>query len=163
MISLYRYDRFYRHRQSCTQCGLKMTSHSETRNAHDVIWKQISWQRQRRTCYRVQYHNVTFMSAFLNYRAQQTSYIVILCTTKILLPPRFLKCTFPLPALSETCFEVNTLGEFAPDRSVCCVGEGTEGGGWTWCPCNVILASPHWVHDCRCLLYMIILREKFVS
>ena len=39
-----------------------------------------------------------------------------------------------LPALTETCFEVNTLGEFAPDRSVCSVGEGTEGGG--------VLAAP---------------------
>ena len=63
-----------------------MTSHNATRNAHDVMWKWIGWQRQRRTCYRVQYHNVKFMSAFLNYRAQQTSYIIILCTTKILLP-----------------------------------------------------------------------------
>ena len=25
------------HRQSYTQCGLKMTSHNATRNAHDVI------------------------------------------------------------------------------------------------------------------------------
>ena len=33
-----------------------------------------------------------------------------------------------LPALTETCFEVNTLGEYAPDRSVCYVGEGIEGG-----------------------------------
>ena len=34
-----------------------------------------------------------------------------------------------LPALTATCFEVNTLGEFAPDRSVCSLGEGTEGRG----------------------------------
>ena len=34
-----------------------------------------------------------------------------------------------LPALAETCFEVNTLGEFVPDRSECSVGQGTEGGG----------------------------------
>ena len=34
------------------------------------------------------------MIDFLNFRAQQTSYIVILCTTKIPLLPRFLKCTF---------------------------------------------------------------------
>ena len=34
-----------------------------------------------------------------------------------------------LPALTETCFEINTLGEFAPDRSVCSVDEGTDGGG----------------------------------
>ena len=73
--------------------------------------------------------DVPFMSAFLNYRAQQPSYIVILCTTKILLLPRFLKCTFPLPALTETCFEVNMLGEVAPDRLVCSVGEGIDGGG----------------------------------
>ena len=33
-----------------------------------------------------------------------------------------------MPASTETCFEVNTLGEFTPDRSVCSVGEGTEGG-----------------------------------
>ena len=59
------------------------------------------------------------MSAFLNFRAQQTSYIVILCTTQILLL---------LPALTETCFEVNTLGEFAVDLSVCTVGESIEGG-----------------------------------
>ena len=87
--------------------------------------------------------DVPFMSAFFNYRAQQTSYIVILFTTKILPLPRFLKCTFPLPALTETCFEVNTLGEFAPYRSECSVGEGIEGGGCTCCPCNVILAGPH--------------------
>ena len=93
------------------------------------------------------------MSAFLNYRAQQTSYLVILCTTKIFLPPRFLKCTFPLSALTETCFKVNTLGEFAPERSVCSVGEGIEGGGRTCSPWNVMLAGPHWVHDCRCLVY----------
>ena len=67
------------------------------------------------------------MSAFLNFRAQQTSYIAILCTTKILLLPRFLKCTFPLPAFTETCFEVNALGEFAPDRSVCTVEALREG------------------------------------
>ena len=45
-----------------------------------------------------------------------------------------------------------TTGVDAPDRSVCSVGEGIEGGGYTCCPCNVILARPHWVHDCRCLL-----------
>ena len=39
-----------------------------------------------------------------------------------------------LPALTEICFEVNTLREFAPDRSVYSVGEGTEGGG--------VLAAP---------------------
>ena len=74
------------------------------------------------------------MSAFLKYRAQQTSYIAILYTTKILLLPRFLKCTFPLPALTETCFEVSTLGEFAPGRSVFSAGEDIEGGD--------ILAAP---------------------
>ena len=73
--------------------------------------------------------DVPFMSAFLYFRAQQTSYIVILCITITLLLQRFLKCTFPLPALTETCFEVNTLGEFAPERSVCTVGGGIEGGG----------------------------------
>ena len=36
-----------------------------------------------------------------------------------------------LPVLTETCFEVNMLGQFAPDRSVCSVGEGIEGGGCT--------------------------------
>ena len=55
------------------------------------------------------------------------SYTVILCTTKILLP-RFLKCKFPLLALTETCFEVNTLWEIAPERSVCTAGWGIEGG-----------------------------------
>ena len=72
--------------------------------------------------------DVPFMSAFLNFQAQQTSYIVMLCITKILLLPRFVKFTFPLPSLTETHFEVNTLGEFAPERSVCSVGKGIEGG-----------------------------------
>ena len=39
-----------------------------------------------------------------------------------------------MPALTETCFEVNTLVEFAPDSSVCSVPEGIEGGG--------VLAAP---------------------
>ena len=34
----------------------------------------------------------------------------------------------PLSALTETCFQVNTLGEFGTDGSVCFVGEGIEGG-----------------------------------
>ena len=38
-----------------------MTSHNATRNAHDVIW---GWQRQRRTCYRVQYRNVAWCSIY---------------------------------------------------------------------------------------------------
>ena len=142
-----------RHRQSCTQCGLTMTSHNATRNAHDVMWKWIGWQRQRRTCDRVQYHNVAWCSIYecLFELSSTTSYIVILCTTKILLPPMIPEMYVSLPALTETCFEVNTLGEFAPDRSVCSVGGGTDGGGCTCCPCNVILARPHWVYDCRCL------------
>ena len=41
-----------------------MTSHNATRNAHDVMWKWIGWQRQRRTCYRVQYHNVAWCSIY---------------------------------------------------------------------------------------------------
>ena len=41
-----------------------MTSHNATCNAHDVIWKQISWQHQRWTCYRVQYHNVAWCSIY---------------------------------------------------------------------------------------------------
>ena len=98
---------------------------------------------------------VPFMSAFLNYRAQKTSYIVILCTTKILLLPRFLKCTFPCLLWQRHVSEVNTLAEFAPERPVCSVGEGIEGGENTCCPCNVILARPHRLHDCRCLVYMI--------
>ena len=66
-----------------------MTSHNATRNARDVMWKWIGWQRQRRKYYRVLYSiimslDIPFMSAFLNSPAQQTSYIVILCTTKIL-------------------------------------------------------------------------------
>ena len=34
----------------------------------------------------------------------------------------------PLPALTETCFQVNILGEFSLDRSLCTIGGGTEGG-----------------------------------
>ena len=125
---------------------------------------------------------------FWNYWAQQTSYTVILCTTKILFfflissraicrvtllkllellaifmlygplqkntfPPTILEMYVSMLALTETCFEVNTLGEFAPDRWVCSVCEGTEGGVCTCCPCNVILARLHWVHNCRCLVY----------
>ena len=43
-------------------------------------------------------------------------------------PSTILEMYVSLPALTETCFEVNTLGEFAPDRSVCTVGGGIEGG-----------------------------------
>ena len=35
---------------------------------------------------------------------------------------------------------------------LCTVGGGIVGGGCTCCPCNVILARPHWVHDCWCLV-----------
>ena len=135
-----------RHRQSCTQCGLKMTSHNSTRNAHDVLWKWIGWQRQRRTCYKVQYHNFAWRSIY-------ECLFVTFEHNKNTSPPTILEMYVSLPALIETCFEVNTLGEFAPDRSVCTVGEGIEGGGCTCCPCNVILARPHWVHDCRRLWY----------
>ena len=55
---------YIRHRQSCTQCGFKMTSHNATCNAHEVMWKWIAWQRRRRTCYRVQYHNVAWYSIY---------------------------------------------------------------------------------------------------
>ena len=44
-------------------------------------------------------------------------------------PPTILEMYVSLPALTETFLEVNALGEFAPDRSVCSVGEGIEGGG----------------------------------
>ena len=50
--------------RACTQCGLTMTSHNATRNAHDVMWKWTGWQRQRRTCYRVQYHNAASCSIY---------------------------------------------------------------------------------------------------
>ena len=143
------------HRQSCTQCCLKMTSHNATRNAHDVIWKQISWQCQRRTCYRVQYHNVAWCSIYeCLFELSSTTNILHchLVHNKITSPPTILEMYVSLPALKETCFQVNTLGEFGPDLSVCTVGEGTEGWGCTCCPCNVILARPHRVHDCRCLI-----------
>ena len=142
------------HRQSCTQCGLKMTPHNATRNAHDVMWKQISWQRQRRTCYRVQYHNVPWCSIYeCLFELSSTTNILHshLVHNKNTSPPTILEMYVSLPALTETCFEVNMLREFTPDRSVCTVGEGIEGGESTCCPCNVILARPHWVHDCRCL------------
>ena len=41
-----------------------MTSHNATRNAHDLMWKWTGWQRQRRTCYRVQYHNDAWCSIY---------------------------------------------------------------------------------------------------
>ena len=41
-----------------------MTSHNATSNAHGVMWKWIGWQRQRRTSYRVQYHNVPWCSIY---------------------------------------------------------------------------------------------------
>ena len=145
---------YARHRQSCTQCWLKMTSHNATCNAHDVIWKQISWQRQRRTCYRVQYHNVAWCSIYeCLFELSSTTNILPchLVHNKNTSPPTILEMYVSLPASTETCFEVNTLGECAPDRSVCSVGEGIEGGGRTCSPWDVILAGPHWVHDCRCL------------
>ena len=51
-----------------------------------------------------------------------------------------------LPALTETCFQVNTLGEFAPDRSVCSVGEGIEGGD--------VLAAPAMSYSGDLIEYM---------
>ena len=147
---------FIRHRQSCTQCGLKMTSHNATRNAHDVMSKWIGWQRQWQTCYRVQYHNVAWCSVYeCLFELSSTTNIIHchLVHNKNTSPPTILEMYVSLPALTETCFEVNALGEFAPDRSVCSVDEGIKGGGCTCCPCNVILARPHWVHDCRCLTY----------
>ena len=127
-----------------------MTSHNATRNAHDVIRKCIGWQRQRRTCYRVQYHNIDWCSIY-------DCLFELSSTTNILhchlvhnknTSPTVLEMYVSLPALAETCFEVNTLGEFAPDRSVCSVREGIDGGGYTCCSCNVLLARPHWLHDC---------------
>ena len=118
-----------------------MTSHNATRNAHGVMWKWICWQRQRRTCYRVQYHNVACCSIYeCLFELSSTTNILHchLVHNKNTSPPTFLNCTFPVPALTETCFEVNTLGEFAPERSVCTVGGGIQGGGCTCCPCNVI-------------------------
>ena len=44
--------------------GLTMTSHNATRKAHGVMWKWIGWQRQRRTSYRVQCHNVAWCSIY---------------------------------------------------------------------------------------------------
>ena len=151
-----------RHRQSCTQCGLTIMSHNATRNAHDVMWKWIGWQRQRRTCYRVQYHDVAWCSIYeCLFELSSTTNILYchLVHNKNTSPPTILEMYVSLPALTE----VNTLGEFAPERSVCT--GGIEGGGWTCCPCNVTLARPHWVHDCRCLPLNITvnfdLREKY--
>ena len=66
-----------RHRQSCAQCGLTMTSHNATRNAHDVMWKWIGWQRQRRTCYRVQYHNVTWWYIFPFWTIEHNKHVTL--------------------------------------------------------------------------------------
>ena len=57
--------------------------------------------------------DVPFMSAFLNYRAQQTSYIIILCTTKILLLPRFLNVRF-LACLDRDIFRSKYASWFRP-------------------------------------------------
>ena len=134
-----------------------MTSHNATRNAHDVMWKWIGWQRQRRTCYRVHYHNVAWCYIYeCLFELSSTTNILHchLVHNKNTSPSTILEMYVSLPALTETCFELNTgtLGEFAPERSVCTVGGGIEVGGCICCPCNVILARPHWIHDCRCLL-----------
>ena len=54
--------------------------------------------------------DVPFMSAILNFRAQQPS--LHLVHNKNTSPPTILEIYVSLPALTETCFEVNTLGEF---------------------------------------------------
>ena len=87
--------------------------------------------------------HVPYMSAFLNYRAQLNLLHCHLVHNKNTSPPTILEMYVSLPALTETCFEVNTLGEFAPDRSVCYVGEEIEAGGCTCCSCNIILTRPH--------------------
>ena len=110
-----------------------------------------------------QYHNVAWCSIYeCLFELSSTTNILHchLVHNKNTSPPTILEMYVFLPALTETCFEVNTLGEFTPDRSVCTVGEGIEGGGCTCCPCNVILARPHWVHDCRCLVLSILLLRK---
>ena len=136
-----------------------MTSHNATRNAHDIMSKWIRWQRQRRTCYRV--HNVAWCSIYECLFELPSTTNILHChlvhnknTSPLTILEMYVSAQPPLLALTETCFEVNTLGEFAPDRSVCSVGGGIEGGGCTCCPCNVMLARPHWVHDCWCLNYI---------
>ena len=106
-----------------------MTSHNATRNAHDVMWKGISWQRQRRTCYRVQYQNVAWCSIYkCLFELSSTTNIshCHLVHNKNTSPPTILEmyvsAQLPFPDLTETCFEITTLGEFTPDRSVCSVG-----------------------------------------
>ena len=136
-----------------------MTSHNATRNAHDVMWKWIDRQRQRRTCYRAQYYNVAWCSIYeCLFELSSTTNILHchLMHNKNTFPPTILEMYVSLPALTETCFEVNTLGEFAPDRSVCSVGGGIEGGGMnllplqrhtcgtslsTWLPMPAVLCS----------------------
>ena len=61
------------------------------------------------------------MSAFLKFKAQQTSFIVMVCTTKILLLPRFLKFRFPPKhpcLLDRDVFRSKYARRVRPDRSV---------------------------------------------
>ena len=81
-----------------------------------TMWKCIGWQRQRRTCYRVQYHNVAWCSIYeCLFELSSTTNILHfhLVHNKNTFPPTILEMYVSLPALTETCFEVNTLGEFA--------------------------------------------------
>ena len=71
-----------------------------------------------------------------------------------------------LACLTETCCQVNTLGEFAPDRSVCTAGEGIEGGGTLAAPATSYsrdliqyMIADAWVIQCVWL----ILSRKFSS
>ena len=66
------------------------------------------------------------MSAFFELSSTTNILHCHLVHNKNTSPPTILEMYVSLPALTETCFEVNTLGEFAADRSVCSVG--TEGG-----------------------------------
>ena len=71
---------------------------------------------------------VPFMSTFFELSSTTNILHCHLAHNKNTSPPAILEMYVSLPALTETCFEVNTLGEFAPERSVCTVGEGIEGG-----------------------------------
>ena len=142
---------FSRHWQSC---GLTMPSHNATRNAHDVMWKQISWQRQRRTCYRVQYHNVAWCSIYeCLFELSSTTNILHchLVHNKNTSPPTILEMYVSLSCFHRDMFRSKYAKKSRPwSFSMHCRWRHW-GRRMYLLPLQVIFARPYWVHDCRCL------------
>ena len=94
-----------------------MTSHNATRNAHDVMWKWIGWQHQRRTCYRVQCHNVAWWSIYecLSELSSTTNILHFhLVHNKNISHPTILELYVPLACFDKDMFRSKYARRFRP-------------------------------------------------